>query len=107
LISQFRVDVIGRRSQVWNNDKINCVFESHIPDIIYSNLGADGDEIKRMRDYAILTGQNYCQLREEIFSNMSIGGSQESAFDMIKQLLHTYTSYNESIQLQVLPIYFL
>ena len=32
-----------------NNDKINCVFESDIPDIVFSNLGADREEIFRMK----------------------------------------------------------
>ena len=36
-----------------------------------------------------------------------MGGSANSAFNMIQDLLYQYTSYNESISVQSLPVYYL
>ena len=38
---------------------------------------------------------------------LAIGGIPNGAFTEIKNLLYEYTSYNETIQLQILPIYHL
>ena len=38
---------------------------------------------------------------------MALGGSQNSAYNMVKDLLYQYTSYNETITVQMLPMYFL
>jgi hypothetical protein len=38
---------------------------------------------------------------------LTLGGGYNSAFDRIKELLFTHTSYNESISLSVSPIYHL
>ena len=38
---------------------------------------------------------------------MVLGGTKTSAFEKIKELLYAHTSYNESINLTVTPIYYL
>ena len=38
---------------------------------------------------------------------LAIGGTQNSAYVKIRELLYQYTSYNESINLQTIPIYYL
>ena len=52
-------------------------------------------------------GGEVIQVAPEIFKDLSIGGNQNSAFDRVRELLYTYTSYNESISLSVIPIYHL
>ena len=42
-----------------------------------------------------------------IFNLLALGGTSNSAFNEIKMMLHEYTSYNESITIQSIPIYHL
>lgn len=104
-ISQFSVQNIGRRSYVSNSNDINCVFEPSIPDFIIIELGQDDTDEKRAECEA--KGQNYIQVTTGIFNLLAIGGSSNSAYNEVKMLLHEYTSYNESITIQSVPIYHL
>lgn len=104
-ISQFSVSNIGRRSQVVNKNDINCVFEPDIPDFIIIELGQPDTDEKREECEA--KGQNYIQVTTGIFNLLALGGTSNSAFEEIKMMLHEYTSYNESITIQSIPIYHL
>ena len=104
-ISQFSVRNIGRRSYVVNKNDINCVFEPDIPDFIIIELGQPDTEQKRRE--CELKGQKYIQVSTAIYSLLALGGNSNSAFNEIKMLLHEYTSYNESITIQSIPIYHL
>ena len=104
-ISEFSVNNIGRRSQVVNRNDINCVFEPDIPDFIIIELGQPDTEEKREECEA--KGQNYIQVTTGIFNLLALGGTSNSAFNEIKMMLHEYTSYNESITVQSIPIYHL
>ena len=106
-IGEFSIKNIGRRTKVVNNDKINCIFEANIPDVILINLGLGAEEVQKKKQEADTRGQKYLQVSEQVYDNLAIGGSQNSAYNEIKNLLYEYTSYNESIQLQAIPIYHL
>jgi len=60
-----------------------------------------------MRAEAEARNQAWIQVDDNIYSCLSIGGFYNSAYQVIRQLLHQYTSYNESISLSCLPIYYL
>ena len=102
-ISQFSVHNIGRRSHIVNSNDINCVFEPDIPDFVIIELGQPDTDEKRAECEA--KGQNYIQVTTGIFNLLALGGTSNSAYNEIKMLLHEYTSYNESITIQSIPIY--
>ena len=104
-IGEFSVNNIGRRTKVINDDSINCVFEPEIPNLVMINLGADN--VSELREECENRGQDYIQVPESIFSMTTQGGSFNSAYNMVRELLYQYTSYNESITIQSLPIYYL
>jgi len=104
-IGEFNINNIGRRTQVVNNNGINCVFEPTIPDLIIIESGQEDTEEKRKE--CIEKGQNYVQVNSNIFNLLAVGGTSNSAFNEIKMMLHEYTSYNESISIQSIPIYHL
>ena len=104
-ISQFSVSNIGRRSHIVNSNDINCVFEPDIPDFIIIELGQSDTDEKRAECEA--KGQNYIQVTTGIYNLLALGGTSNSAYNEIKMLLHEYTSYNESITIQSIPIYHL
>lgn len=104
-ISEFSVNNIGRRTKVLNDDSVNCLFAPEIPDwIIIEN---NQDDTKERVAEAQARGQNFTQVDTNIYSMLSGGGSKYAAYDAIRDLLYQYTSYNESISLQCIPIYYL
>jgi len=104
-ISQFNINSIGRRTQVVNKNDINCIFEPDIPDFVIIELGQSDTDEKRIE--CENKGQKYIQVTTGIFNLLALGGISNSAFDEIKMMLHEYTSYNESITIQSIPIYHL
>lgn len=104
-ISQFSVSNIGRRSYVKTSNDINCVFEPDIPDFVLIETGQNDTEAKRKE--CELRNQSYIQIDSAIYQMLATGGVSNGAFTEIKNLLYEYTSYNENIQLQTIPIYHL
>ena len=105
-ISQFNVSAIGRRQYVVNKNDINCIFEPTIRDFVIIENG-DPEETARKRRECEDKGQKYIQVDSSIFSLLVLGGSANSAYNEIKMILHEYTSYNESISIQCLPILYI
>lgn len=108
-VGDFSVSNIGRRTKVIVDDSINCIFEPEIPDFILIETGVNGGDrdTAALRTEAQKKGQQYIQVDPNIYAMLAIGGTKNSAYEAIKQLLHEYTSYNESISIQCLPIYYL
>lgn len=104
-ISKFSISNIGRRSIVINDNDINCVFEPTIPDFII--IETDQDDTEERRKECERKGQNYIQVDTAIFNLLAMGGSSNSAYNKVRELLYQYTSYNESISIQSIPIYHL
>ena len=102
-IAQFTISNIGRRTQVINDNNVNCVFAPEIPDFVLIELGQPDTQEKR--EECIKKGQSYIQVESSIFSMLTGGGNFKSAYDVIRELLNEYTSYNESISIQAIPIY--
>ena len=104
-ISELSISNIGRRTKVINDDKINCIFEPKIPDFVL--IEKDGANVSKLRDECSNKGQKFIQVDSAVYSNLATGGTANSAFYLIQDLLYQYTSYNESISIQSLPAYFL
>jgi len=113
----FSVNNIGRRGCVINDNNVNCVFEPSVPDVILikesgsaavdPDTGEPTTETSLLRKECQDRNQNYYQVPDSIYDLLITGGSFYSAYQTIRQLLHTYTSYNESISISCIPLYFL
>ena len=105
-MGKYSVPNIGRRSMVVTDDKINCIFEQTVPDaVIINNENQElQDEIKKECQKL---GQDWCAVTDEIYSLLMIGGIQNSCYQRICELLYQYTSMNETITIQSIPIYYL
>ena len=108
-IGELSVNNIGRRTQVLNKDgDINCVFEPQIPDfILVSNGASQAEEMTAMRQEAQERGQAWLAVPASIYNKLVAGGYLYSCYQMIRQLLHTYVGYNETVTLNCVPLYFL
>ena len=104
-ISELSISNIGRRSKVINDDSINCIFEPEIPDYVIIEAGQPDTE--SLREECEYKGQAYVQVDTGIFKLLATGGSFNSAYNLVREMLYQYTSYNESISLNTLPIYYL
>lgn len=104
-ISKISIANIGRRTKVINDDKINCVFEPEIPNLVLLNQAAEN--IAELREECERQGQDYVQLSQGLFSMITGGGKFNSAYNMVRELLYQYTSYNESISVNAIPIFYL
>ena len=104
-ISEFSVENIGRRTKIINDDSVNCLFEKEFPDVILIEAGKENTA--DLRQECITKGQKYIQVQTALYESLASGGSQNSAYNMIRDLLYQYTSYNETVSVQMLPMYFL
>ena len=103
-VSQFSVGNIGRRTKVVTDGNSNCIFPIDPPPYVY--IHANGD-VQEQRAIAASKGQEAIQVNDEIFNNLVLGGSRNAAYDKVRELLYQFTSFNESISLSVVPIYYL
>ena len=108
-LEKFAINNIGRRTEVMNKDKnTNCVFQPFIPDVVLIKIdNLNQSEMSKLREECIARRQNYYQVEESIYNALQMGGRLFSCYEEIKQTLQQYITYNESITLQTLPVYFL
>lgn len=104
-IAKIGVPTIGRRSQAKQNDKVNCIFEPLIPDIVFIETGQPDTE--QRRNECIDRGQKWAQVEPSIFEHFAQGGSLNSAYYEVQDMLYQGSSYNEAISLSTIPVYYL
>lgn len=104
-VGEFSIDNIGRRTLVVSDNSVNCIFEPQNPDIVFIEAGQDDTEEKR--NEAIARNLRYCQVDSTLYSQLTTGGTHNSAYEVVKDLLYQHTSYNESISIQALPMFHL
>lgn len=104
-IGQFSVSNIGRRSKVVVDDSVNCLFEPDIPDLVFLEVGSE--TLAEEKAECDAKNQNYIQVPTEIYSLITLGGTFNSAYNVIRDLLYQYTNYNEAVTIQAIPIYYL
>lgn len=102
-ISKFNISSIGRRQKVVVDNDVNCVFEPDVPNYIIIKAGQE--DTQKLIDEAQYKGQNFILVNEGIYDTISVGGMSNSAYHKVRELLYQYTSYNESITIQALPVY--
>ena len=106
-IGELSISNIGKRSKIVIDEDINCIFEREIPNLVMIDASQDSAIVTEQREEAQRKGQDYIQVSGAIYNLLATGGTQNSAFERVKELIYQYTSYNESITLQCLPIYYL
>jgi len=104
-LSNLSVENIGRRSAVESREEVNCVFAPEIPNLILLESGAA--KLQWQQDYAEANQMPYVIVSQEIYTLFRIGSNYVSAYDVVRDMLYQYTSYAETIQLTVIPLYWL
>ena len=111
-LNEFSVNNIGRRSYAKTESGCNCVFEPMIPEYILvdnSNLQdlVDSSDQELYQDVANEQGIPIVYVDSSIYNSMLTGGTYNSCYENVRQLIQDYTDYNNSITITCLPIYHL
>ena len=106
-VGEYSVDNIGRRGVVVQQDQINCVFEQEVPDLIFIDINQNEADIQQEKRECDAAGQDWVQVDSTIYSLLTIGGSQNSCYERICDMLYQYTNMNQSITISAIPIYYL
>lgn len=106
-VGEFSVSNIGRRTIVVTDENVNCMFAPEYPDLVIIEQTEDIEKQKELINECILRGQNYYQMSSDLFNSLNQGYGYYSAYEKVKELLYQYTGYNETISLEMIPMYFL
>lgn len=126
-LGRYSVSSIGRRSDVSQNDDINCLFEPEIPNVIFLNIDYPSDNVSEnttlnddsreklddsellaaARDFCEKNGHPWTQVHEDIYSNLAIGGYSNSAYEKIRYELFYHSNYQKTVSLTSIPVYYL
>lgn len=109
-LGKYSVSNIGRRTDVVNEDDVNCLFEPEIPNIVFLNLDlqdSDPEKLQKLRAECMNSGQPYAQTRGEVFKAFLFGGYHNGAFDYICSELYKHTTYQTTISMTAIPNYWL
>ena len=106
-VGEYSVDNIGRRGVVVQQDQINCVFEQEVPDLVFIDINQNEVDIQQEKGECDAAGQDWVQVDSTIYSLLTIGGSQNSCYERICDMLYQYTNMNQSITISAIPIYYL
>ena len=104
-LGEYSIQNIGRRTDVVNNEDINCLFQPDIPDIVFINT--DEDNAQELRSECQQKGQPYTQVRGDTYWAFATGGYKNGAFDQIKYELYLHTNYQRTLSLTALPVFYL
>lgn len=105
---KYSIPKISRRTYVYNNSKINCLFEPEDEyDILYIT---DASQEEQIKSEVARQNSNYhfITVTEDWFKKYTNQKTYWlSAYSVMRDLLYQYTHYNETIQLTTIPLYFL
>lgn len=105
-LGQFSVSAIGRRTDAVSSDTVNCLFAPEIPNIVFINADED-DRGRAKQQECEENGMPYTQVRGEVFYNLATGGYKNGAFDQVKYELYLHTTYQNSVSITGLPVFYL
>ena len=87
------------------DDSINCLFEPEIPNYILINNTDENYDTLLAECQA--KGEDFIQLDENLYNMITGGGSFNSAYNQVRDLLYQHTNYNETASITMMPIYYL
>lgn len=101
------VDALHPRVYSYQQDKIKKLFTEDVPDLILVNAEGEAEEREKIIDRCKREGQPYSNISAVIYSYLAIGTYGYSAQEVARDLLYQYTDFNETVNLQTIPIYYL
>lgn len=99
------VDDINPKLYTYQQDKIVRIYDNDVPDYIILDQDMDNNYKLEVMNKCDLKGQSHSMVESEVYSKLAIGTIGYSAQEVVRDFLYQYTTYNESISLQCIPVY--
>lgn len=122
----YSVENIGRRTEVVNDEDVNCLFTPEIPDLVFLNqenpqdnwsdnttitelrtISSLSDMLEAQRNECNENGQAWIQVPNDIYSNLLIGGYLNGAYEAIRYALFSHTTYQKTLNITAIPAFYL
>ena len=101
------VDNLYPKVYSYQQDNINCLYSSDIPNIILIDINEDIDKRASIIERCEQEGQPYANIDSSVYMNLAENVTGYAAQETARDLLYQYTHYNETISIQSRPIYYL
>jgi len=101
------VDDINPKIYSYQQDKITRLYNNTVPNYIIIDQDMSDDYKYSIAEKCDESGQPHSIVEPEIYAKLAIGTAGYSAQETIRDFLYQYTTYNESISIQCVPIYYL
>lgn len=103
-LGKFSVSTIGRRTKTIVDENVTIMYPPVIPDVVILPAGTDPSYL----DHLITIGQRFQVVSASDFlNNYRQGGVGKDAFGVVRELLYSYTTFNEVVTIATMPMYFL
>ena len=99
------VDDINPKLYTYQQDKIVRIYNNDVPDYIILDQDMDNNYKFSVINKCDEKGQAHSMVESEVYSKFAIGTIGYSAQEVVRDFLYQYTTYNESISLQCIPVY--
>lgn len=106
-LSNIKIDdkILNNRICVYQQDKINRLYNSDIPNIIILDNSLEEEVKKEQLQECYNRGDKVAFVNHAVYSNLSIGAYGYTAQEAMRNLLYQHTNYISSINISSIPIY--
>lgn len=102
------VDSIGPRVYSYQQDNVTRLYNQDIPNVIMIDASLPNEDKEAITNKCHRMGETPSNVDAEVWNTgVKMGSTGYSAEDCVRDLLYQYTSYNETITIQCVPIYYL
>ena len=101
------VEEVGTKMFSYQQDKVIRIYDNEVPDYILIDLSMSSDYKNMVMEECGTEGQKFSLIDADLYANIAIGTKGYSAQETVRDYLYQYTNYNEVINLQSIPIYYL
>lgn len=107
-LKDISIETIGSREKVITNKELNVMFSQLFEDVIYVVAG-HGADTKAQRILALQHKGDtpLVQIPKNLGECVALGSTVYSLYDCVRSNLHELTSYNETISVTMVPVFYL
>lgn len=106
-LTQFSINVIGRRTKAVNDSDVKSIYNMEVPDIVFIENPESQEDLSALLAKYDSIGQKYCLLQKNQVSYFQTSTTPKSAYDEIRSLVYQYLTYNSTITINCQPKYYL
>lgn len=105
IISKYSVNQIGRRTKAISKENIKMLYKLEVPDVMFFENEVDSND--EILNFYWNSGQKYCALKKNEMQYFASSSTGSTAFDLIREILYQYLSFNTSVTINCIPKYYL